>query len=834
MTGFLFLTKTLSTTIVMLVVYYGQTSSNQADCQDKWTLNDSSCYYVYTAVDRKLGFWNAVRWCRQRNGSLTSVLSDKENDFLHHLINNTNLRPKETFYIGLHRNCKSNLMGWVDKQPYNYTNWYHSQDPACYDEGSKNETGRRCAYYNHVHKWQIDYCKTVRLFICKRPKKVEEQPSPTSGVRNTNVSEHSQSSTSETSTETSTLQLNVQDTLKKLDEALKSLEGVSLNQSTAERNLKELGTVLDSVVNPVGKAQPSLSLDQISQVVQMSEKIGELLVRGLMRGEGGVTEPKSIQINTESLVLAVDMLPPVSSENSAEAVSFPKDAEQTNNINLPSSLIWRAQDQDGVSIVSLLLSDISVTADPQARKVMDSGIMSSTILFNNGSRFNNLSHPVVINLSAVSKVNTDGVRKCVYLDVTTDPPVWSSSGCVVYEVSSSHTVCHCYHMTSFAVLMDVHGAYEGDTISEEHKTILSIVSIVGCLIALVCYIILLFAFFFLRRRTETLNIHINLAAAEVFAIFFFLIAYPGARIKAVCYAFAVLLHYFQLAAFFWMMVEGINLLRGMVKVFRVTSKVRTYFLFAWGAPAVVVAVTASISRHQYVRDNFCWISHQVIWSFAGPVAFILLVNVIALIVAIKTVVQRARYKERSPKMSALELEMRAAFKTLVILVPLLGVTWLLGFISIHNTSLVFQYLFAVLNSMQGLYFLIAQYWFDDEIKKNAHRASNRVKRLFSLTGTRSSSPWTVPYNVDKEQRGNRSDMKNQRQRPPHQDINHQQLDYNQNKNLKQQQEQKQTTNKEHFDAFTHKQQHSDKDFPNDKKETVGKMEEKEHSTDTYL
>lgn len=64
-------------------------------------------------------------------------------------------------------------MGWVDKQPYNYTNWYHSQDPACYDEGSKNETGRRCAYYNHVHKWQIDYCKTVRLFICKRPKKVE-------------------------------------------------------------------------------------------------------------------------------------------------------------------------------------------------------------------------------------------------------------------------------------------------------------------------------------------------------------------------------------------------------------------------------------------------------------------------------------------------------------------------------------------------------------------------------------------------------------------------------------------------------------------------------------
>ena len=34
-----------------------------------------------------------------------------------------------------------------------------------------------------------------------------------------------------------------------------------------------------------------------------------------------------------------------------------------------------------------------------------------------------------------------------------------------------------------------------------------------------------------RRRSETLNIHMNLAAAEAFAIFVFLIAYPGARIK---------------------------------------------------------------------------------------------------------------------------------------------------------------------------------------------------------------------------------------------------------------------------------------------------------------
>ncbi|KAJ7381334.1 G-protein coupled receptor [Desmophyllum pertusum] len=377
-------------------------------------------------------------------------------------------------------------------------------------------------------------------------------------------------------------------------------------------------------------------------------------------------------------------------------------------------------------------------ADPQANKVLSSGIISSTILFNNGSKFEHLSEPVVINLSAL-KVNGSGSRTCVFLD---DNESWSQSGCVVHKLSPSHTECHCYHMTSFAVLMDVHGAYEGDAIAEDHEVALTIVSIVGCLIAFICYVTLLFAFYFLRRRTETLYIHMNLVAAQSLAIFFFLVAYPGVRIKDVCFALAVLLHYFQLASFCWMLVEGINLLRGMVKVFRVTSRLRTYSLFAWGIPALVVALTASISRHEYLRDNFCWISHRVIWSFAGPVALVLLINLTVLVVAIKIVVKRTHYKQTNTMSTALELEIRAAFKTLVILVPLLGVTWLLGFISIHNNSLVFQYLFAIINSMQGLYFLIAQYCFDDDIKSNAHRASNRMKRLFSLSTSKSTSSWS--------------------------------------------------------------------------------------------
>ena len=44
-----------------------------------------------------------------------------------------------------------------------------------------------------------------------------------------------------------------------------------------------------------------------------------------------------------SLVLGVFMLPPFQSLDSAESVSFPEEDKQTGSINLPASLMWRAQ-----------------------------------------------------------------------------------------------------------------------------------------------------------------------------------------------------------------------------------------------------------------------------------------------------------------------------------------------------------------------------------------------------------------------------------------------------------------------------------------------------------
>ena len=134
-------------------------------CSTEWALNGTSCYYVYTDRAQKLNFWNANRWCKQRNGFLTSVLSQTENNFLDQLINKTNLRPNETFYVGLRTNVRK--LAWVDGQRYNYTNWYNNS----HEQDLFKDNQQRCAYYNYLQKWQLnDQCGTNRLFICKQAK----------------------------------------------------------------------------------------------------------------------------------------------------------------------------------------------------------------------------------------------------------------------------------------------------------------------------------------------------------------------------------------------------------------------------------------------------------------------------------------------------------------------------------------------------------------------------------------------------------------------------------------------------------------------------------------
>ena len=83
-----------------------------------------------------------------------------------------------------------------------------------------------------------------------------------------------------------------------------------------------------------------------------------------------------------------------------------------------------------------------------------SKLFSATVLRPNGARVNmstNISIPVDMNvLSVRERGESHRKMRCVFWSGGT----WSGDGCRIAHSSESETVCHCNHLTSFAVVFD--------------------------------------------------------------------------------------------------------------------------------------------------------------------------------------------------------------------------------------------------------------------------------------------------------------------------------------------------------------------------------------------
>lgn len=76
------------------------------------------------------------------------------------------------------------------------------------------------------------------------------------------------------------------------------------------------------------------------------------------------------------------------------------------------------------------------------------------------------------------------------------------------------------------------------------------------------------------------------------------------RTQIACAVFAALLHFFFLAAFTWMFLEGVQLYIMLVEVFESEHSRRKYFyLVGYGMPALIVAVSAAVDYRSYGTDK---------------------------------------------------------------------------------------------------------------------------------------------------------------------------------------------------------------------------------------
>ncbi|NXC84050.1 AGRD2 protein, partial [Cercotrichas coryphoeus] len=282
--------------------------------------------------------------------------------------------------------------------------------------------------------------------------------------------------------------------------------------------------------------------------------------------------------------------------------------------------------------------------------------------------------------------------------------MWSTAGCSVVMSLPDSTACFCNHTTNFAILLQV---YEMQQRTTKEEFTLQTLTFIGCGVSF-CALIVTFILFLVVRvpTSERTTVHKNLifalAAGEALLMFSEL----AKTSQVLCFMVTAFLHLFFMAAFSWMLVEGLLLWSKVVAVnMSEDRRMKFYYLTGWGLPILIVGVTLATSFNKYVAANHCWLNVQtnVIWAFVGPVLFILAVNTLVLLRVLTVTVAsaRRRLKMLSPN-SSLEnqigTQIWATAKPVLVLLPVLGLTWVCG-VLVH-LSIVWAYVFIVLNSLQ--------------------------------------------------------------------------------------------------------------------------------------
>ncbi|WAR06969.1 AGRD1-like protein [Mya arenaria] len=138
----------------------------------------------------------------------------------------------------------------------------------------------------------------------------------------------------------------------------------------------------------------------------------------------------------------------------------------------------------------------------------------------------------------------------------------------------------------------------------------------------------------------------------------------GSSFGAVCTSIAVLLHYIFLTAFFLMLSEGCIIAQVVLRPFDKRNSLPALLGTSYGIPLVVVSISAAASKlNGYGNDKL------------------------------------------------------TGLRSVCVLLPVFGITWLFGVFAVNRDAMVFQYLFVIFNSLQGVLIFIFQCILDWKVQE---------------------------------------------------------------------------------------------------------------------
>ncbi|XP_042317291.1 adhesion G protein-coupled receptor L2 isoform X14 [Sceloporus undulatus] len=436
-------------------------------------------------------------------------------------------------------------------------------------------------------------------------------------------------------------------------------------------------------------------------------------------------EPTRVAMPTDHIVLEVAVL---STEGQVQDLKFPQGNAGGNSIQLSSSTVKQNSRNGLAKLVFIIykslgrfLSTENATiklggefAGRNSTIAVNSDVIAASI--NKESSRVYLTDPVLFTLAHIDPNNYFNAN-CSFWNYSerTMMGYWSTQGCKLIDTNKTHTTCACSHLTNFAILMAHRGIVYKNGM---HGLLLTVITWVGIVISLVCLAICIFTFCFFRGLQSDRNtIHKNLCINLLIAEFIFLIGIDKTEYTIACPIFAGLLHFFFLAAFAWMCLEGVQLYLMLVEVFESEySRKKYYYVAGYLFPATVVGVSAAIDYTSYGAKNACWlkVDNYFIWSFIGPVTFIILLNLIFLVITLCKMVKHSNtLKPDSSRLENIKSWALGAFALLC----LLGLTWSFGLLYINEETIVMAYLFTVFNAFQGMFIFIFHCALQKKVRK---------------------------------------------------------------------------------------------------------------------
>uniref|UniRef100_A0A8C3DKU9 Cadherin EGF LAG seven-pass G-type receptor 1 n=1 Tax=Corvus moneduloides TaxID=1196302 RepID=A0A8C3DKU9_CORMO len=193
----------------------------------------------------------------------------------------------------------------------------------------------------------------------------------------------------------------------------------------------------------------------------------------------------------------------------------------------------------------------------------------------------------------------------------------------------------------------------------------------------------------------------------------------------VCTVIAILLHYFYMSTFAWMFVEQLHIYRMLTEVRNINfGHMRFYYVVGWGIPAIITGLAVGLDPQGYGNPDFCWLSvhDTLIWSFAGPIVMVVVINTVIFILAMKA---SCRRRQRSFEKTGVISVLRTAF----LLLLLISATWLLGLMAVNSDVMTFHYLFAIFSCLQGLFIFFFHCVFNKEVRKHLKNTLTGKKPL---------------------------------------------------------------------------------------------------------